>query len=376
MKLVILQKHCHMDIVSLPHIKAALQPMGRVQCQQEVVLNRQEVTQTLDRMFQHASQEVPLEGTAVEETCSLMFGLYDRAVVLKLPRALAALVGLAEDGCGSVSRSGLRCLLDDLSQIPSAVQEDVPFGAVEAAVSSCFKGVSTPKAGKQQVLSWLQSEPHLLLWLPTLYRLAVSQKVTHGVRCHTCKSFPITGLRYRCRKCVNVQVCQSCFLSDRETAKHKSRHPMMEFCTQPTWRESLSSLARNARHALLPRRYSQREADMRTAIMRAEQGALYLSRNLQRDKWLLEQQLQAWRLTVQSEQDVLGNRCSEMEVTMETLREESLNLQTMLTKAKTQPAGFSVFLWDTKMAQRNVALKIREPVRLKRLKNGIVGPVV
>lgn len=50
---------------------------------------------------------------------------------------------------------------------------------------------------------------------------------------------------------------------------------------------------------------------------------------------LLEQQLQAWRLTVQSEQGILEDRCSEMEVAMETLKEHNLCLQGKLTKVNT-----------------------------------------
>lgn len=38
--------------------------------------------------------------------------------------------------------------------------------------------------------------------------------------------------RYRCVKCVNVHVCQSCFLTDRQTRKHKRHHSVLEFCTQ------------------------------------------------------------------------------------------------------------------------------------------------
>ncbi|XP_044043478.1 dystrotelin isoform X2 [Siniperca chuatsi] len=367
-------------------------------------------------MFHSVSQEVPGHVTveAPEETCSLMFRLLDRsqagrvsagslqtALIALSAEALLvkyrALVSVAENSSGSVSRSGLRSLLQDLSQVPAAVQEEGVFGGVEAAVRSCFNGVLTPAASEEHVLSWLQSEPRLLLWLPTLYRLSVSQYVTHTVRCHTCKTLPITGLRYRCMKCVNVHVCQSCFLTERQTRKHKTHHPVLEFCTQPTWRESLSSLVHSARHALLPRRYTQREADRRRVLMWAEPGETQNSapprfdpstrlaastvchspssdrdvshdalvrrppssfsskalqtdeetptqqskasalltevRNLQRDKWLLEQQLQAWRVTVQSEQGILEDRCSEMEVSMETLREHNLSLQGMLTQA-------------------------------------------
>nr|XP_019966069.1 PREDICTED: dystrotelin-like isoform X2 [Paralichthys olivaceus] len=288
--------------------------------------------------------------------------------LMSLQRLCHTLVRLCENPSGSVSRSGLRSLLHDLRQVPAAVQEEVVFGGVEAAVRSCFNAVLTPTASTEHVMSWLQNEPHLLLWLPTLYRLCVSQDVSHMVRCHTCKTFPITGLRYRCLKCVNVHVCQSCFLSQRQTRKHKPPHPVLEFCTQPTWRESLSSLVHKARHTLLPRRYTQREAD-RGVLMWAEPGetknraappsdasssldgsAVHHSScsskalqtdetlttdvtNLQRDKWLLEQEMQAWRLTVQSEHSLLEDRCSEMEVTMETLRQQNVSLQVLLAQA-------------------------------------------
>ncbi|XP_045898191.1 dystrotelin-like [Micropterus dolomieu] len=48
---------------------------------------------------------------------------------------------------------------------------------------------------------------------------------------------------------------------------------------------------------------------------------------------LLEEHLQAWRLAVQSEQGILEDRCSEMEVTMDKLREHNLSLQGVLTQA-------------------------------------------
>ncbi|XP_051797934.1 dystrotelin isoform X2 [Acanthochromis polyacanthus] len=376
------------------------------------MMNKEEVTQTLNRMFHSVSQDVPGHVTmaAPEETCSLMLRLFDRShsgcvSARSLQTALIALsadnlllkfrglVSVTRNSSGSVSRSGLRSLLQDLSQVPAAVQEEVVFGSVEAAVRSCFDGVLTPTASEEHMMSWLQSEPRLLLWLPTLYRLSVGQNISHNVRCHTCKTLPITGLRYRCMKCVNVHVCQSCFLTDRQTRKHKIHHPVLEFCTQPTWRESLSSLVQSARHSLLPRRHTQREAVRQRLLMWAEpaetqdrapppsdassrladpahsppsdggvshdasgrrpspprcstkalqtdeempsQQASLLTevRNLQRDRWLLEQQLQAWRLTVQSEQGVLEDRCSEMEVTMETLRQHNTCLQGMLTQA-------------------------------------------
>ncbi|XP_035494810.2 dystrotelin isoform X3 [Scophthalmus maximus] len=316
MKLLSLQRVCHLDVLSVRHIMAAIRSLKGTRPQQDEGLNREEVTRTLNRMFHSVSQEVTHHVTghvtteAPEKTCSLMLTLFDRAgsvsaaslqtaLIALSPDSLLdkyrALVSVCEDTSGSISRSGLRCLLQDLSQVPAAVQEDVVFGDVAVAVRSCFDRVLTPTVTSQHVLSWLQSEPRLLLWLPTLYRLYVSQNVSHMVRCHTCKTSPITGLRYRCLKCVKVHVCQSCFMSQRQTRKHKRQHPVLEYCTQAS--------------------------PLTTEV-----------RNLQRDKWLLEQEMQAWRLTVQSEQGILEDRCSGMEVTMETLRRQNVCVQGLLTQ--------------------------------------------
>ncbi|KAF0046357.1 hypothetical protein F2P81_002886 [Scophthalmus maximus] len=256
MKLLSLQRVCHLDVLSVRHIMAAIRSLKGTRPQQDEGLNREEVTRTLNRMFHSVSQEVTHHVTghvtteAPEKTCSLMLTLFDRAgsvsaaslqtaLIALSPDSLLdkyrALVSVCEDTSGSISRSGLRCLLQDLSQVPAAVQEDVVFGDVAVAVL-------TPTVTSQHVLSWLQSEPRLLLWLPTLYRLYVSQNVSHMVRCHTCKTSPITGLR------------------------------------------------------------------------------------------LLEQEMQAWRLTVQSEQGILEDRCSGMEVTMETLRRQNVCVQGLLTQ--------------------------------------------
>ncbi|XP_029030286.1 dystrotelin [Betta splendens] len=402
MKLVSLQKLCHMDAVSVTHILEAVATVTEAKQHQE--LNLEDMSQTLSRMFDSVA---PAAVAAPEEISSLLFRLYDRHQTGQVPAAAfqTALIALSADGLldkykalvsvsdsssGSVSRSELRSLLQDLSQIPAAVQEEGVFGSVEAALSSCFSGVSTATVSDGHVLSWMQSNPRLLLWLPTLHRLSITQSITHNVRCHTCKTFPISGLRYRCVKCVNVHVCQSCFLTSRHTKKHKLHHPVLEFCTQPTWRESLSSVVHSACYALLPRRRTQRNADWRmwsdpeepqnrglshadvstqvadsaanhspSSSRNASQQSVSSSsspqtletdkeiliqqvdptalmdevRNLHRDKWLLEQELQTWKLTVQSEQGLLEDRCSEMEVNMETLRQHHLRLQGLLTQA-------------------------------------------
>nr|XP_029138466.1 dystrotelin-like [Labrus bergylta] len=123
-------------------------------------MNRQEVTQVLHRMFLSVSQQLggDVSVEATEETCSVMFTLCERSggqdvSAASLQTALIALsadtlnnkyralVSVAEKRSGSVSRAGLRSLLQDLSQVPAAVQEEGVFGSVEAAVRSCFNRV-------------------------------------------------------------------------------------------------------------------------------------------------------------------------------------------------------------------------------------------
>ncbi|TNN31212.1 Dystrotelin [Liparis tanakae] len=84
MKLLSLQRLSHMDVVSFRHITAALHSGGGAKLQQEVGLNRQEVTRTLNRMFHSVSQEAPVHVTegAAEEMCRLVFRLHDRSALL------------------------------------------------------------------------------------------------------------------------------------------------------------------------------------------------------------------------------------------------------------------------------------------------------
>ncbi|XP_055070313.2 dystrotelin isoform X1 [Misgurnus anguillicaudatus] len=188
-------------------------------------------------------------------------------------RLTESYIGKHNNVSGTISQTGLRILLKDLSQVPAVVQENHVFGAVETAVASCFKGVVGASVTEEHFIGWLQSEPCLLLWLSTLYRLSMSETVQHRVRCHACKAFPIIGLRYRCLKCLNTHLCQNCFLTERRSRKHKPSHPVLEYCTQPSWRESVASLASSARHALLPRHRTRRDAERTQRALRADSSA-------------------------------------------------------------------------------------------------------
>ncbi|XP_056606098.1 dystrotelin [Triplophysa dalaica] len=300
LKLRSLQKQCQMHLVTLQHLRPVLNTLNR-SGDAMVRLSQEDVQQSLQQLFQNTSEE--LSGQAVREatdqTTRLLFKLFDREQtgVILLRSVEAALIALSGDtltakhrglynvylhndyignqdsDSGSVSRTGLRVLLDDLSQVPAAVQENHVFGHVDTAVASCFNGVINASVTEEHFLNWLQSEPRLLLWLSTLYRLSVSETVHHRVRCHTCKAFPITGLRYRCLKCLNTHLCQSCFLTERGSKKHKPSHPVLEFCTQPSWKESVTSLASSARRALIPRHHTRRDAERTQRALRAGSSA-------------------------------------------------------------------------------------------------------
>ncbi|CAL1586498.1 unnamed protein product [Knipowitschia caucasica] len=391
LKLQSIQRLTQLHVVLVRHIVAALRSVDGARD-----LDRQEVVQLLNRMYVNVSQEIPGHVTleAPDETSSAIFTVFDKGgsvdvdslqtflVALcadSLAEKYLALVSLAASGTspipGSVNRASLRTLLHNLSMIPKLVHEEAVFGSVEVAVKSCFKSVLSPSVSRDHVVSWLQSEPRLLIWLPTMYRLSVSQNVSHNVRCHCCKSRPFSGLRFRCEKCVNVHLCQTCFFTNRRTRKHKQHHPMIEFCTPPNFKESMSSLVQNARHALrLKQNRRQRQVPMeppqkpqspieerldlsRNApspssdqspspersdsaqqtdwdIDQSEREALKEElRTLQQDKCVLEEQLETLRQTVQSEHSVLEDKYSQVEVTVETLKRHHSMLETFVTQA-------------------------------------------
>ncbi|XP_009300511.1 dystrotelin isoform X2 [Danio rerio] len=414
LKLRSLQKLCQMNLVLLQDLRPILNTLWS-SGESTISLAQEDVQQHLEELFRSISPELPDQAVteATDQTTRLLFKLFDRGQtgVILLRSVEAALIALCGDTLsakqralfrlaesysgnqesdrGSISRSALRVLLEDLSQVPAVVQENHVFGHAETAVSSCFNGVISAGVTEEHFIWWLQSEPRLLLWLSTLYRISVSEAVQHRVHCHACKAFPITGLRYRCLKCLNVHLCQSCFLTERRSRKHKPSHSVLEYCTQPSWKESMASLASSARHALVPR-HTRREAERKRALRAGSSAELRYSasnpalqfaayadthdaaaeasqtaapaavtveskslqteeiqipqretaelqkdisvtqkamRDLQRDKWLLEKEFQVWRVAAQSEHDSLEDKCSELKSMMETLNQHNQHLE-------------------------------------------------
>ncbi|XP_033857249.3 dystrotelin isoform X2 [Acipenser ruthenus] len=298
-KLRSLQKLCQLHFIDLPLIGPMLQDLRTKLCDDGAV-SVQDLSQSLQLLFQHASQEKPgqvAEG-ATEHTVSLVATMFDRDQTgfIQLRSVAAALIAFSADKpsakytdlfqlavqCSAshyatsrqVTRSGLRVLLQDLKQVPGVVCEGHVFGQVESAVRSCFHGVLSGGIPQEKFTAWLNSEPQFLLWLSTLYRVSATEAVTHQSRCDICKAFPITGLRYRCLKCLNFHICQRCFLTSRTAKNHKNSHPVMEHCSQPSLRENLKVFTRTVRNNLLTRRCKQKEAQRRGTLLIVQSGAL------------------------------------------------------------------------------------------------------
>ncbi|KAF8561127.1 hypothetical protein P879_07138 [Paragonimus westermani] len=96
------------------------------------------------------------------------------------------------------------------------------------------------------------------MWLPLLHRVMLAEQVVHNVRCGVCQRQPLSGLRYRCLRCLNFDLCQQCFFSGRTARSHKLTHPMQEYCTNSTSGDSFRDFTRIVRNRFRSRERSQR----------------------------------------------------------------------------------------------------------------------
>uniref|UniRef100_A0A8C3X3C7 Dystrotelin n=1 Tax=Catagonus wagneri TaxID=51154 RepID=A0A8C3X3C7_9CETA len=291
-KLRSVQTLCQLDLTDSSLIQHVL--LHQSPCKaRESTLSVQQIFQALQELFQRVRVEKPgqVHPRASELTLSLLTTMYDSTGTgfLKLTPAAAALIALsgdspltkyralfqlyAENNRGGydpgarMTRRVLRNLLTDLQQIPTAVGESGALCSVESATRSCFQGVLSPAIKEEKFLSWLQSEPPILLWLPTCYRLSATEMVTHPVRCKICRNFPITGLRYRCLKCLNFDICQVCFLSGLHSKSHQKSHPVIENCIQMSVKDNTKLLLRTLRNNLLQGRCRRKEAARRQWLL-------------------------------------------------------------------------------------------------------------
>ncbi|KPM03066.1 EF-hand and zinc finger domain containing protein [Sarcoptes scabiei] len=147
----------------------------------------------------------------------------------------------------------LGLLIYDCLRLAKLLGEVAAFGGtnVEPSVRSCMEMAqlqSNHGMTIENILNWIRAEPQSLVWLVVLHRLRLAEKNRHPAKCNCCRRYPIIGFRYRCLKCFNFDLCQQCFLLDKSTKKHKSTHPMQEYCVVNSSGEDIRDFAKILRN--------------------------------------------------------------------------------------------------------------------------------
>ncbi|VVC26815.1 Hypothetical protein CINCED_3A012694 [Cinara cedri] len=278
MKLRTVQKRMSLDLLTL---EAALESFDNhgLRAQNDKLITVSEMLTILGSIFdtlasQHPSLvHVPL---CLDLSLNWLLNVYDsqrtgqiRVLSFKVGLVLLCkghleekyryLFRLIADPNRQVDQRKLGLLLHDCIQLPRQLGEVASFGGsnIEPSVRSCFQ-----KAGKDKsvieamhFLVWLQQEPQSMVWLAVLHRLSEAESAKHQAKCNICKAYPIIGFRYRCLKCFNFDMCQSCFFSGRKAKHHKLTHPMQEYCTTTTSGEDVRDFTRALRNKFKSKRY-------------------------------------------------------------------------------------------------------------------------
>uniref|UniRef100_G1TTH0 Dystrotelin n=1 Tax=Oryctolagus cuniculus TaxID=9986 RepID=G1TTH0_RABIT len=350
-KLRSVQTLCQLDLIDSSLIQHVLLRQSFWEARKSS-LSVQQLFQVLEELFQKAMLEKPgqVHPRASELTLSLLTTIYDSTGTgfLKLLPVAAALIALsgdspltkyralfqlyAENNKGGydpgarMTRRIFRNLLTDLQQIPAVVGESCSLCSVESATRGCFQGVLSPTIKEEKFLSWMQSEPLILLWLPTCYRLSVTEIVTHPVRCSICRTFPILGLRYKCLKCLNFDICQVCFLSGLHSKSHQKSHPVIEHCVQMSAKEDTKLLLGTLRNNLLRGHYGRKEARGRQR---------QLDQVIPKDRaWLLKKQLNRYKDKLQAIYISQEEKSCRFEAKIHQLTTKQNSLWTKLQKLK------------------------------------------
>ncbi|XP_048523453.1 dystrophin isoform X2 [Dendroctonus ponderosae] len=171
------------------------------------------------------------EGTIQVISVKLTLGLLCNS---SLPELHKYIFSLCADHNNCITRVRLLGLLQKMHLLIKYLHEDPVFSVhcLNAAVDKCFAD-SPGLVGIAECtfMSWLNSDIPFLSWLPLVAKLKNSETVIHPLKCSTCKTTPLLGLRYSCAKCPKYLQCQRCFLTGRTSHSHKASHSLREYCT-------------------------------------------------------------------------------------------------------------------------------------------------
>uniref|UniRef100_A0A8R1DY36 Dystrobrevin n=1 Tax=Caenorhabditis japonica TaxID=281687 RepID=A0A8R1DY36_CAEJA len=147
----------------------------------------------------------------------------------KLVDKLRYIFSQIADSQGFMDHIKFADFLQQVLSLTTAVFEAPTFGFSEAVVTQCFN--KDEKVTLNVFLDTFLNDPcpPCIMWLPLLHRMAAVDNVYHPVVCDACQVRSFTGFRYKCQRCANYQLCQSCFWRGRTSQNHSNEHEMKEY---------------------------------------------------------------------------------------------------------------------------------------------------
>ncbi|XP_048518636.1 dystrophin-like isoform X2 [Dendroctonus ponderosae] len=273
LKLRAIQKKLGLDLVGLTAVSESFDLHG-LRAQNDKILDVADMILVLRAVFNNvASQDLDIDvPLCVDMALNWLLNVYDSQRTGQL-RVLSFKVGLTilskghledkyrylfrliADPQQKADQRKLGLLLHDVLQVPRQLGEVAAFGGsnIEPSVRSCLGDRDDLEAA--HFLAWLKQEPQSLVWLPVLHRIAAGEAAKHQAKCNSCKQYPIVGLRYRCLKCFNFDMCQNCFFSGKLTKGHKLTHPMHEYCAATTSIEDMRDFTKALKNKFKSKRY-------------------------------------------------------------------------------------------------------------------------
>ncbi|XP_048577310.1 dystrophin isoform X2 [Nematostella vectensis] len=279
MKLRCIQKATKLDLVTLNNLSSAFVQHNLSKARNDALIGVAEMVDTLHTVFDNIEVGFDNVNPAIniDLTLNWLLNVYDSGRVGKI-RLLSFKIGLVclcrahlddkynylfklvADNDGKMDHKQLGLLLHDSLQVPRQLGEIAAFGGsnIEPSVRSCFeKAREKERIDPTQFVYWLSAEPQSIVWLPTLHRLAASEAVKHKAKCSICKEYPIVGFRFRCLKCFNYDLCQSCFWSGRISHEHRLTHPVHQYCLSTTSGEDVKDFLSMVRNKFKARKYKK-----------------------------------------------------------------------------------------------------------------------
>lgn len=284
MKLRAIQKRLGIDLLMLETFQEIFDEFG-LRAKNEKLIGANEIIRCLKIIFERLqmdekrSLDMPL---CVDLSLNWLLNLFDCTRTGYI-RILSFKIGLTllccatrEEKCsymfqlvsnqqGIVDDRKLSLLFEDCIQIPRLLGEMEAFGGqsvVEESIRSCFSQARYNPNHPSSIVfedffNWLRTEPQFIIWLPVLHRIIVSEKACHNIKCKICRVFPIVGLRYRCLKCFNYDICQDCFMLGRNLLHHKKAtgHPFQEYWSIASPGENVRDMTKILRNKLRPKNF-------------------------------------------------------------------------------------------------------------------------